>query len=109
MPYDQVAGSMWVWAGVAVLFQILGVAMILARRTQLQNYLELASPVPEDVATFVLAQMESAAPYIFHLRKVGMNVQLGPNLRAALINANGDRAQRVFEFVDGHAALISRH
>lgn len=108
MPYQQVAGSPWVWAAVAVFFQVIGVFMILARRTQLQNYLELAGPVQKDVAEFVLAQMESAAPYIFHLRKVGMNVQLGPNLRAALVAANDDRARRIFEFVDDQAARSSR-
>jgi hypothetical protein len=108
MPVDQVAGSPWTWAIVAVLFQVLGVVMILARRTQLQNYLELAGPVPADIADFVLVQMESAAPHISHLRKVGMNVQLGPNLRAALSNANKGRAQRVFEFVDGEGAATPK-
>lgn len=101
MPYVHAAGSVWPWIAIAVLFQVFGVVMILARRTQLQNYLELAGPVPRDVAEFVLAQMESAAPHIFHLRKVGLTLALGPNLREALRKADSRRAERIFEFVDG--------
>ncbi len=108
MPYAQAAGSVWLWIAVAVMFQVFGVVMILARRTQLQNYLELTGPVSNDVAEFVLTQMESAAPHIFHLRKVGLNVQLGPNLRQILSKANSGRAQRVFEFVDGQDSAVAK-
>jgi hypothetical protein len=101
MPYDQMTGSVWAWIIIAVLFQIFGVVMILARRTQLQNFLELSGPVADDVAHFILVQMESAAPHISHLRTVGMAVQLGPNLRAVLTRASEGRARRIFECVDG--------